>query len=137
MKEHFLERLVNLRASRNCVLKKHIIGTLTPQLITLVGEQKTIYRSKEIISGLIQCKLELKVNITLADLADIIDANMTKLFIQTQDPGESPYPYYIATPDAGNMYFNSKKEAKAFIEFYHDYHKKKAHKTLNIDTTDV
>jgi hypothetical protein len=57
---------------------------------------------------------------------------VTTLFIQTNDYGESPYPYYIATPDVGNMYFNSKKEAKDFIVFYHEYMDKKDKKNLDI-----
>lgn len=79
----------------------------------------------------------MRVRSIWEDLADTADADMTQLFIQSQDPGESPYPYYIATPDAGNMYFYSKKEAKAFIEFYQEYNKKKAHNTLTIDTNRV
>lgn len=58
---------------------------------------------------------------------------MTQLFIQTNDIGESPYPYYIPVPDCGNMYFNTKKEAKDFIEFYHEYVNKKAQKTLTLN----
>lgn len=50
---------------------------------------------------------------------------MTQLFIQTNDIGESPYPYYIPVPDCGNMYFNSKKEANEFIKFYHEYTNRK------------
>jgi hypothetical protein len=62
---------------------------------------------------------------------------MTDLFIQTNDYGESPYPFYIATPDAGNMYFNSRKEANDFIQFYHEYMDKKARNMLTINTNNV
>lgn len=54
-----------------------------------------------------------------------------ELFIQTCDVGESPYAYYIPVPDVGNMYFDTKKEAKEFIAFYYEYQAKKSPKNID------
>lgn len=59
-----------------------------------------------------------------------------QLNIQTCDIGESPYSYYIAVPNTGNMYFNTMREAKDFIKFYEEYTKKYP-KFLKIDTDTI
>lgn len=41
-----------------------------------------------------------------------------------------PYNYYVVTPEQDYMYFAEKKEARAFIEFYHDYSAKMQNRKL-------
>jgi len=35
-----------------------------------------------------------------------------------------PYNYYVVTPEDEYMYFEEKKDAKEFIDFYNEYTKK-------------
>ena len=37
------------------------------------------------------------------------------------DYSMGPYNYYVVTPEGDWMYFEEKKQARAFIEFYHNY----------------
>jgi hypothetical protein len=41
-----------------------------------------------------------------------------------------PYNYYVVTPEGDYMYFSEKKEARSFIEFYHDYSSKMSQQKL-------
>jgi hypothetical protein len=38
-----------------------------------------------------------------------------------QDYTMGPYNFYVVTPEDDYMYFQEKKKAREFIEFYHDY----------------
>lgn len=42
-----------------------------------------------------------------------------------QEFGFGDYQYFVETPENDFMYFKTKREAKDFIEFYHEYTNKR------------